>query len=242
VKADPYDVKTVFGFERQLLAPLFQRPYVWKKKEQWEPLWQDVRRVAEMLLAGNYECKPHFLGAVILDQMRVPVGKPDARSIIDGQQRLACDFSKNTLHTEFGNYFHVRYRTVFERQGNDLVLVKGSPTSRSFHKAYQINEEGKDRTGKEQLYVEVKGTQTKGDGIFLTSGEVAFARQHRGQMALFLLHSVTVSEHRGSLTNGQKRVILPWDVDQGCLKPMAYKYEVPRVPKNRRSHGGSTPG
>ena len=32
--------------------------------------------------------KPHFLGAVVLDQYRVPVGKPDARSIIDGQQRL----------------------------------------------------------------------------------------------------------------------------------------------------------
>lgn len=88
MKADPYDIKTVFGFERQLFAPLFQRPYVWKEKEQWEPLWQDVRRVAEELLAGNQDCKPHFLGAVVLDQMRVPIGKPDGRSIIDGQQRL----------------------------------------------------------------------------------------------------------------------------------------------------------
>jgi hypothetical protein len=86
--SDPYDIKTVFGFERQLFAPLFQRPYVWKEKDQWEPLWQDVRRVAEELLAGNHGCKPHFLGAVVLDQMRVPLGKPDARSIIDGQQRL----------------------------------------------------------------------------------------------------------------------------------------------------------
>ena len=35
------------------------------KKEQWEPFWQDVRRVAEELLAENYECRPHFLGAVV---------------------------------------------------------------------------------------------------------------------------------------------------------------------------------
>lgn len=88
MKADPYEIKTIFGFERQLFAPLFQRPYVWKKKEQWEPLWQDVRRVTEELLSGNEECKPHFLGAVVLDQIKVPIGKPDARSIIDGQQRL----------------------------------------------------------------------------------------------------------------------------------------------------------
>ena len=88
MKADPYELKTVFGFEKQLFAPLFQRPYVWNEKDQWEPLWRDVRRVAEELVAGNYECKPHFLGAVVLDQIKVPIGKPDARSIIDGQQRL----------------------------------------------------------------------------------------------------------------------------------------------------------
>ena len=88
MNADPYDIKTVFGFERQLFAPLFQRPYVWKEKQQWEPLWQDIRKVADELLAGNEECRPHFLGAVVLDQMKVPIGKPDARSIIDGQQRL----------------------------------------------------------------------------------------------------------------------------------------------------------
>jgi uncharacterized protein with ParB-like and HNH nuclease domain len=33
--------------------------------------------------------KPHFLGAIVLDQYLVPIGKPDSRSIIDGQQRLA---------------------------------------------------------------------------------------------------------------------------------------------------------
>ena len=36
MRADPYDVKTVFGFERQLFT-LFQRPYVWDKDDQWEP-------------------------------------------------------------------------------------------------------------------------------------------------------------------------------------------------------------
>jgi len=88
MKADPYDIKTVFGFERQLFAPLFQRPYVWKEKEQWEPLWQDIRAIGEQLLAGKDNCRPHFLGAVVLDQLRTDMDRPDARSIIDGQQRL----------------------------------------------------------------------------------------------------------------------------------------------------------
>lgn len=47
MKADPYDIKTVFGFERQLFAPLFQRPYVWNETEQWEPLWNDIRKMAD---------------------------------------------------------------------------------------------------------------------------------------------------------------------------------------------------
>ncbi len=88
MKADPYDIKTVFGLDRQFFAPLFQRPYIWEQERQWRPLWEDVRKVADELLAGNEDCKPHFLGAVVLDQMKVPTGKPDARSIIDGQQRL----------------------------------------------------------------------------------------------------------------------------------------------------------
>lgn len=93
MKADAHELYKVFGFERQLFAPLFQRPYVWKRAEQWEPLWNDIRGLAERLIACNEqedadEVKPHFLGAVVLDQFRVPTGKPDARSIIDGQQRL----------------------------------------------------------------------------------------------------------------------------------------------------------
>jgi len=38
MKADAYDLWKVFGFERQLMAPLFQRPYVWSKERQskWE--------------------------------------------------------------------------------------------------------------------------------------------------------------------------------------------------------------
>ncbi len=76
-----------------------------------------------------------------------------------------------------------------------------------------------------RLYVEVKGTQTNGEGIVLTSGEVEFARRHKEQMALFIRHSIKVSA--GVLSNGENRVICPWDVDRGILKPISYWYELP---------------
>ena len=38
----------VFNLPQHLVVPLFQRPYVWDETEQWLPLWQDVRRMAEL--------------------------------------------------------------------------------------------------------------------------------------------------------------------------------------------------
>jgi hypothetical protein len=77
-----------------------------------------------------------------------------------------------------------------------------------------------------RLYVEVKGTVTRGDCIILTSGEVKFARSHKGEMRLFILHSIQVSDD-GKLSNGKPKVSVPWDVDKGKLKPMAFNYKVP---------------
>lgn len=88
MKADAYELKVIFGHNRQLFAPLFQRPYVWNEQDQWEPLWSDIKRLAEKQLNGEKKIRPHFMGAIVLEQLAVPVGKPDARSIIDGQQRV----------------------------------------------------------------------------------------------------------------------------------------------------------
>lgn len=74
---------------QRLLVPLFQRPYVWSLESQWEPLWRDVERVADRLLSPSaLSHQPHFLGAVVLQQMMMPIGAFQVRTIIDGQQRL----------------------------------------------------------------------------------------------------------------------------------------------------------
>lgn len=82
-----HSIKVVFGNDTRLLVPLFQRPYVWQREAQWEPLWQDVCSVANRLLRKQ-EARPHFLGAIVLDQVLTPLGREPTRMIVDGQQRL----------------------------------------------------------------------------------------------------------------------------------------------------------
>ena len=70
------------------MIPLFQRPYVWDLEDQWEPLWGDVRRIADLRLSEPATSATHFLGAVVLQAMDNQWGTLQPRSIIDGQQRL----------------------------------------------------------------------------------------------------------------------------------------------------------
>jgi hypothetical protein len=92
----------VFMQPQRLIVPLFQRPYVWNEDNQWEPLWADVVRVAQRVLnhpAGNVH--PHFLGAVVLQQVQKNTGQMQERTVIDGQQRLTTlQLLLDALHCE----------------------------------------------------------------------------------------------------------------------------------------------
>ena len=98
MRADPLTLTSIFGKDVRYVVPMFQRPYVWNMKEHWEPLWEDIRGVAERLHSATTSSvgsqrlnsvPPHFLGAIVLEQIPTPTGSIDTRSIIDGQQRLA---------------------------------------------------------------------------------------------------------------------------------------------------------
>lgn len=80
-------LRELFGPDRRLVVPVFQRPYVWTEDRNWRPLWEDVTALVRRRLAGD-EVHPHFLGAVVLDQLPTPTGAMPARQVIDGQQRL----------------------------------------------------------------------------------------------------------------------------------------------------------
>lgn len=69
--------------------PQFQRPYAWGK-HQWQPLWDDVRNIAEYCLKKQANCKilPHFMGAIVLQRQPSDTGEVTKRLVVDGQQRL----------------------------------------------------------------------------------------------------------------------------------------------------------
>jgi len=90
VKADTVDLAAIFGKPVRYLVPMFQRPYVWSREKQWVPLWEDIQAVLGRQLDDSpvNDALPHFLGAVVLDQVLVQTGMLESRYIIDGQQRL----------------------------------------------------------------------------------------------------------------------------------------------------------
>jgi hypothetical protein len=79
-------ISDIFGVPRRYTVPLFQRPYVWSQKTQWEPLWDDVCRLADAARAG-VNPPPHFLGSIVLEKVQAQ-SFPERRDVIDGQQRL----------------------------------------------------------------------------------------------------------------------------------------------------------
>lgn len=78
----------LFNLPQNFLIPLFQRPYVWKEVEQWEPLWKDIRRVAELRIAQPHLNATHFLGAVVIQSHEAQSKRLTTWNVIDGQQRL----------------------------------------------------------------------------------------------------------------------------------------------------------
>lgn len=100
MKADILTLKSLFQKDVRYLIPTFQRPYVWNQDEQWEPLWNDVRNIAESYLeelerlgpdkqaAAEEGAGTHFMGAVVLQQQATATADLETRHVIDGQQRL----------------------------------------------------------------------------------------------------------------------------------------------------------
>jgi uncharacterized protein with ParB-like and HNH nuclease domain len=124
MKADSITLQKLFEQTIRYRIPLFQRPYVWSEAENWMPLWDDVRNLAERHLR-NDKVQPHFLGAVVLDLVPGQVGDIEMRQVIDGQQRLTTlqvIFAVlRDLATEHGlKKFSEQYRKMTE---NDASFV-----------------------------------------------------------------------------------------------------------------------
>lgn len=88
MEANVESAVTLFADPGQYVIPIYQRPYVWDEVKQWQPLWEDIERVAEGELGRPGSAPDHFLGALVFQDQRGGNGDFHSRRVIDGQQRL----------------------------------------------------------------------------------------------------------------------------------------------------------
>jgi type II secretory pathway pseudopilin PulG len=100
VKPDKVNPREVFYQPSRMVVPLFQRPYVWSKERQWQPLWEDIVRLTDVLATKN-PLATHFLGAFVVQQLPSTLGTMPEWSVIDGQQRLTTlQILLDALHSQ----------------------------------------------------------------------------------------------------------------------------------------------
>jgi hypothetical protein len=85
--ANTRQLEAIFDPNVFFQVPLFQRPYVWEKDENWEPLWEDIQALLDKQLRTG-RVHAHFLGAIVLEQLPHSAGSIETRLVIDGQQRF----------------------------------------------------------------------------------------------------------------------------------------------------------
>ncbi len=78
----------LFDGKKRFLIPLYQRQYAWKVKPQLNLLWEDVERAIDRLITDRASLSQHFMGAIVIAQIKTFGKQVQAFEIIDGQQRL----------------------------------------------------------------------------------------------------------------------------------------------------------
>ncbi|MDQ7839237.1 MAG: DUF3883 domain-containing protein [Thermodesulfobacteriota bacterium] len=87
--------------------------------------------------------------------------------------------------------------------------------------------------GLETWHIEVKGTSGCGEEVVLTFNEVHFAREHKDSMILFVVGDVEVLPKEPiQVRGGNVRLLQPWDIEKGTLKPVSYFYGLPGTYSN----------
>ncbi|MDR1816645.1 MAG: DUF262 domain-containing protein [Puniceicoccales bacterium] len=109
MNASKQSLADIFNGNRRLEIPFFQRSYVWEEP-QWERLLDDMEHVCETR-------KPYFLGSLIHKQRPTMTSGTtgDARSVVDGQQRLttlSLFFKALTLLSGENAHFERRFKLV----------------------------------------------------------------------------------------------------------------------------------
>lgn len=84
-------------------------------------------------------------------------------------------------------------------------------------------------TDGESFTVEVKGTTSGGEFVFLTRNEVIHTRKHHPKTALFVVSNIKVEVLAETFlcSEGVTLVIEPWQILEADLDPLQYQYKIP---------------
>jgi len=78
----------LFDGKRRYLIPLYQRQYSWRETPQIALLWEDIERAVKRIEKDRSSLIPHFMGAIVISQVKTFGKQVQAFEVIDGQQRL----------------------------------------------------------------------------------------------------------------------------------------------------------
>jgi hypothetical protein len=78
----------LFDGKRRYLVPLYQRQYSWREEPQVALLWDDILRAVKQIETDRSAVVPHFMGAIVISQIKTYGDQVQAFEVIDGQQRL----------------------------------------------------------------------------------------------------------------------------------------------------------
>lgn len=112
-------------------------------------------------------------------------------------------------------------------------IKQGWTVERVGHLKLGYDLECRDSLG-QSLHVEVKGTQSSAEEVFLTRNEVFHLSEGAAcpsQHALYVLSEITLAR-TGEIDrkSGRFTCLLPWTMDRSLLTPTAYAYRVPHPP------------
>ena len=78
----------LFDGKKRYLIPFYQRQYAWRVSPQLDLLWKDIECSVQRLSTDRASLSPHFMGAIVISQIKTFGKQVQAFEIIDGQQRL----------------------------------------------------------------------------------------------------------------------------------------------------------
>lgn len=183
--------------------------------------WEQLLRVEPK---GQWELEP---SGISLDAKSARELDDIIDSLREDPVEAAIDVAEQTRSARQGFRVSPTVRKAIEEHAVEIArahYVGKGYSVRIVGKPYDLNCRGNGR----QIYVEVKGTQTSGEEVLLTPNEVKFARLHKDEMALFVVHGVSVDSETDPprASGGIARICEPWDVDSGELEPFGYSFRI----------------